>query len=93
MKVAVTGAAGQIGYSLLPSLLSGSVFGSNVLIDLALLDLPVAMKALGGVVMELEDLAYPCCAGISATDDPQVAFKDADVVVFLGSFPRMAGME
>jgi len=91
--VAVTGGAGQIAYSLLPQLLSGSVFGPNQPVKFQLLDITPAMTALGGVIMELEDLALPLYAGAIGTDDPAVAFKDADYAIFLGAFPRKDGME
>ena len=93
IRVAVTGGAGQIAYSLLPTLINGSVFGPDKRVILQLLDIPPAMTALGGVVMELEDLAYPLYAGAVATDDPNVAFKDVDFAIFLGAFPRKEGME
>jgi len=93
INVCVTGGGGQIAYSLLPSLVSGSVFGSDQPIVLNLLDIPPAMTMLSGVKMELEDLAYPLYAGCHCSDDPTIAFKDADYVIFLGSFPRKDGME
>jgi len=92
ITVCVTG-GGQIAYSLLPSLLSGSVFGLDQPIILNLLDIPPAMTMLNGVKMELEDLAYPLYAGCMCSDDPMVAFKGANYVIFLGSFPRKDGME
>jgi malate dehydrogenase len=93
IKVVLTGAAGQIAYSLLPKLLDGSVFGADQPVFLGLLDIQPSMTMLGGVILELEDLAYPCYAGSVGTTDPAVAFKDADVCVFLGAFPRKEGME
>lgn len=89
----VTGAAGQIAYSLLPPIASGSVFGADQPVILHLLDIPPAAQALGGVVMELEDLAYPLVAGVIGTTDPNVGFKDVDYAIFLGAFPRKEGME
>jgi len=89
----VTGAAGQISYSLLPSIASGSVFGLDQPVIFHLLDLPMAQTALGGVEMELQDLAYPLIAGIVCTDDPSVAFRGCDYAIFLGAFPRKEGME
>jgi len=91
--VCVTGGGGQIAYSLLPSLLSGSVFGEDQPLMLHLLDIPPSIPMLSGVKMELEDLAYPLYAGSVCTTDPNEAFKDADYVIFLGSFPRRDGME
>lgn len=77
ITVCVTGGGGQIAYSLLPSLCSGSVFGDDQPVILSLLDIPPAMTMLSGVKMELEDLAFPLYAGAVCTDDPMVAFKDA----------------
>lgn len=91
--VTVTGAAGQIAYSLLPLLVSGKVFGSRQSICLQLLEIPPALSALNGVVMELEDVASPLLRNIVATTDPKTAFQDADVVILVGAFPRRAGME
>ncbi len=93
IKVVLTGAAGQISYSLLPKLLDGSVFGPDQPVFLGLLDIPPSMPMLDGVIMELEDLAYPLYAGSQGTTDPEVAFKDADCCIFLGAFPRKEGME
>ena len=93
MKVVITGSAGQIAYSLLPPICSGSVFGMDQPVILQLLDIPPAITALGGVVMEIEDLAYPLVAGVVATTDPDEAFKDVDYAIFLGAFPRKEGME
>jgi malate dehydrogenase len=89
----VSGAAGQIGYALLPLLASGCVFGPKRRIILHLLDIERAMKTLGGVKMELEDCAYPLLAGVVATSDPKIALKDCDVAIFVGGFPRGPGME
>mmetsp|Transcript_3108 Transcript_3108/g.9813 ORF Transcript_3108/g.9813 Transcript_3108/m.9813 type:complete len:328 (-) Transcript_3108:373-1356(-) len=93
ITIVVTGGAGQIAYSLLPPLASGSVFGNDQPVKLHLLDIPPAQTALEGVKMELEDLAYPLLAGVVGTDDPALAFKGADYAVFLGAFPRKEGME
>lgn len=93
VKIVITGGAGQIAYSLLPPLASGAVFGMDQPVILHLLDIPPAITALGGVVMELEDLAYPLLAGVLGTTDPDEAFKDVDYAVFLGAFPRKEGME
>uniref|UniRef100_A0A7S0LG24 Malate dehydrogenase n=1 Tax=Coccolithus braarudii TaxID=221442 RepID=A0A7S0LG24_9EUKA len=93
IKIVITGGAGQIAYSLIPPLCSGIVFGADQPVIISLLDITPAMAMLAGVVMEVEDLAYPLVAGVSGTDDPMVAFKDADYAVFLGAFPRKEGME
>jgi len=93
VKIVITGGAGQIAYSLLPPLCSGSVFGMDQPVILHLLDIPPAITALGGVVMEIEDLAYPLVAGVLASTDPDEAFKDVDYAIFLGAFPRKEGME
>jgi malate dehydrogenase len=91
--VAVTGAAGQIGYSLLFRIASGEMLGKDQPVVLQLLDLPQAQTALSGVMMELEDCAFPLLAGVVGTDDPEVAFKDADVALLVGARPRGKGME
>jgi malate dehydrogenase len=95
VRVAVTGAAGQIGYSLLFRIASGAMLGPDTKVILQLLEIPdpKAQKALGGVIMELEDCAFPLLAGIVATDDPNVAFKDADIALLVGARPRGPGME
>ena len=93
VRVAVTGAAGQIGYALLFRIASGEMLGKDQPVILQMLELPAAQKALGGVMMELDDCAFPLLAGMVATDDPNVAFKDADVVLLVGARPRGPGME
>ena len=93
VRVAVTGAAGQIGYSLLFRIASGEMLGKDQPVILQLLDLPQAQKAVKGVMMELEDCAFPLLAGMIATDDPNVAFKDAQVALLVGARPRGPGME
>lgn len=93
IKVAVTGAAGQIGYALLFRIASGVVFGLNQPIELQLLEVPQGLSALNGVVMELEDCAFPLLKNIVATDDVNVAMKDANYVVLVGAVPRKQGME
>ena len=93
MRVAITGAAGQIGYSLLFRIASGEMLGKDQPVILQLLDLPQAQQAVKGVMMELEDCAFPLLAGMVATDDPNVAFKDADVCLLVGARPRTKGME
>lgn len=93
IKVAVTGAAGQIGYALLFRIASGQMFGPQTSVELRLLELEPALPALRGVVMELEDCAFPLLAGVVQTSDPNVAFKDADWALLVGSVPRKQGME
>jgi len=89
----VTGAAGQIGYSLLFRIASGEMLGKDQPVILQLLEIPQALNALRGVVMELEDCAFPLLAGMAATDDPKVAFRDADYALLVGARPRSKGME
>ncbi|MCL2021008.1 MAG: malate dehydrogenase [Betaproteobacteria bacterium] len=93
LRVAVTGAAGQIGYALLFRIASGEMLGRDQPVILQLLDLPQAQKAVQGVIMELDDCAFPLLAGVIATDNPAVAFKDADVCLLVGARPRGPGME
>lgn len=93
VRVAVTGAAGQIGYALLFRLASGEVFGADTDVHLQLLELTQALPALEGVKMELDDCAFPTLASITCTDQLEVAFKDADWALLVGSVPRKAGME
>jgi malate dehydrogenase len=93
MRVAVSGAAGQIAYSLLFRIASGEMLGKDQPVILQLLDLPQAMQAAQGVMMELDDCAFPLLAGMSASDDPNAAFKDADVCLLVGARPRTKGME
>ena len=95
MRVAVTGAAGQIGYALLFRIASGEMLGKDQPVILQLLEIPdeKAQKALKGVIMELEDCAFPLLAGITAHSDPMTAFKDADVALLVGARPRGPGME
>ena len=92
MRVAVTGAAGQIGYSLLFRIAAGEMLGSDQPVILQLVDIPPAMTAVSGVMMELEDCAFPLLAGMEASDDPAVGFKDADVALLVGARPRGKGM-
>jgi malate dehydrogenase len=93
IRVAVTGAAGQIGYSLLFRIASGDMLGKDQPVILQLLEIPQAVGALKGVVMELEDCAFPLLAGIVATDDPRIAFRDAQIALLVGARPRSKGME
>ena len=93
VRVAVTGAAGQIGYSLLFRIASGSMLGPSTPVILHLLEITPALKALDGVRMELDDCALPLLAGVVCTDDADVAFGDADVALLVGAMPRKAGME
>lgn len=95
IRVAVTGAAGQIGYSLLFRIASGAMFGPEQPVVLQLIEAPVekAMKALEGVVMELDDCAFPLLKGMVPTDDPKVGFKDANWCLLVGAKPRGPGME
>ena len=92
-RVAVTGAAGQIGYSLLFRIANGDMLGKDQPVILQLLDITPAMPAVSGVVMELEDCAFPLLAGVVVTDDPEVAFKEADYALLVGARPRSKGME
>jgi malate dehydrogenase len=95
LRVAVTGAAGQIGYALLPRIAHGDLFGPDQPVILQLVEIPVdkAMAALRGVAMELEDCAFPLLHGLLLTSDPREGFKDADWCLLVGSKPRGPGME
>ncbi|MFM7489305.1 MAG: malate dehydrogenase [Actinomycetota bacterium] len=93
VRVAVTGAAGQIGYSLLFRIASGAMLGPDTPVILQLLEITPALKALEGVKMELDDCAFPLLAGVVGTDDADKAFGDADVALLVGAMPRKAGME
>ena len=93
VRVAVTGAAGQISYSLLFRIASGDMLGKDQPVILQLLEITPALEALNGVIMELEDCAFPLVAGIEGTDDANVAFKDADYALLVGARPRGPGME
>ncbi|MGB8858689.1 MAG: malate dehydrogenase [Ilumatobacteraceae bacterium] len=93
VRVAVTGAAGQIGYSLLFRIASGSMLGPDTPVILQLLEITPALGALNGVKMELDDCAFPLLADVVCTDDANVAFGDADVALLVGAMPRKAGME
>ena len=93
IRVAVTGAAGQIGYSLLFRIASGAMLGPDQPVILQMLEITPALGALHGVAMELEDCAFPLLADMVETDDPDVAFGDAGVALLVGAMPRKAGME
>jgi malate dehydrogenase len=95
VRVAVTGAAGQIGYSLVFRIASGEMLGPDQPVILQMLELPMdkAQAALRGVMMELDDCAFPLLAGMVGTDDAKVAFKDADIALLVGARPRGPGME
>ncbi len=93
VKVAVTGAAGQIGYALLFRIASGALLGPDTQIQLSLLEIPAAVKAAEGTAMELDDCAFPLLAGIDISDDPNTAFDGANIALLVGARPRTAGME
>jgi len=93
IRVAITGAAGQIAYSLIFRIAAGDVFGPDQPVALRLLEIEPALPKCHGVVMELEDCAFPLVTELTATSDPAVAFKDADWCLLVGSVPRKAGME
>ncbi|MDP9495369.1 MAG: malate dehydrogenase [Actinomycetota bacterium] len=93
LRVAVTGGAGQIGYSLLFRIAAGEMLGREQPIILQMLEIPSAMPALDGVAMELEDGAFPLLAGLTKTVDPETAFDGADIALLVGAMPRKSGME
>ena len=93
IRVTVTGAAGQIGYATLFRIANGDMLGREQPVILQLLDLPQAQPMLRGVMMELEDCAFPLLQQIIITDDPRVAFRDTEVVLLIGARPRGKGME
>ena len=93
VRVTITGAAGQIGYQLAFRIASGQMLGTDQPVILQLLEIPPALPALQGVVMELDDCAFATLAGVVATDDPNIAFKDSDFAVLVGARPRGPGME
>jgi malate dehydrogenase len=93
VRIAVTGAAGQIGYSLLFRIASGAVFGPNTPVVLQLLEITPALGSLEGVRMELDDCAFPLLAGVVCTDNAETAFGDADAAFLVGAMPRKDGME
>ena len=93
VRITVTGAAGQIGYALVYRIASGAMLGAKQPIVLQLLEIPPAMDALEGVVMELDDCAFPLLHAVETSDDPDVAFRDTDIGLLVGSRPRGPGME
>jgi malate dehydrogenase len=93
IRVAITGAAGQIGYSLLFRIAAGEMLGKDQPVILQLLDIPQLLPSLKGVVMELEDCAFPLLAGVTMTEDPKVAFRDAGIALLVGARPRSKDME
>lgn len=93
IRVTITGAAGQLGYALVFRVASGEMLGPDQPVILQLLEIPPAMGALDGVIMETSDCAFPLLRGVVPTDDPDTAFKDADIALLVGSRPRGPGME
>jgi malate dehydrogenase len=93
LKIAVTGAAGQIGYSLLFRIASGAMLGPDQRLELRLLEITPALKALEGVVMELEDCAFPLLSNVEIGDDPDTIFEGANLACLVGARPRTKGME
>jgi malate dehydrogenase len=93
VRVAVTGAAGQIGYAILFRIASGEMLGKDTEVELRLLEIPAAVKAAEGTAMELEDCAFPLLAGVQITDDPNVAFDGVNVALLVGARPRTKDME
>ena len=93
VRVAITGAAGQIGYSLLFRIAAGEMLGKDQPVILQLLDIPRLLPSLTGVMMELEDCAFPLLAGVTITDDPKTAFRDAGIALLVGARPRSKDME
>ncbi len=93
VHIAITGAAGQIGYSLLPRISSGEMFGKNTKVSLQLLEIPPALDALKGVAMELQDCAFPLLENVIVTSNPDEAFGGANLCLLVGSKPRGPGME
>jgi malate dehydrogenase len=93
IRVAVTGAAGQIGYALLFRIAAGEMLGKDQLVILQLLDITKMLPAVKGVVMELDDCAFPLLSGITVSDDPKIAFRDVELALLVGARPRTKGME
>src|ERR1700730_18173814 len=92
-KVAVTGAAGAIGYALLFRIASGHLLGPDAPVHLSLLEIPQAVKAAEGTAMELDDCAFPLLAGVDIYDDPNAAFDGVSIALLIGARPRSKGME
>jgi malate dehydrogenase len=93
VRVAVTGAAGQIGYAILFRIASGQLLGGDTPVHLSLLEIPDALKAVEGTAMELDDCAFPLLAGVDITDDPNKAFDGVNIALLIGARPRSKGME
>src|SRR6204780_246196 len=93
VKVAVTGAAGQIGYALLFRIASGQLLGSDTPVHLSLLEIPAAVKAAEGTAMELDDCAFELLTGVDIYDDPNQAFDGVNIALLVGARPRSKGME
>jgi malate dehydrogenase len=93
VRVAVTGAAGQIGYAILFRIASGQLLGPDTPVHLSLLEIPAALKAVEGTAMEIDDCAFPLVAGVDISDDPNKAFDGASVALLIGARPRTKGME
>jgi malate dehydrogenase len=93
VRVAVTGAAGQIGYAILFRIASGQLLGADTPVHLSLLEIPDALKAVEGTAMELDDCAFPLLAGVDITDDPNQAFDGVNIALLIGARPRSKGME
>jgi len=93
VRVAVTGAAGQIGYAILFRIASGQLLGPDTPVHLSLLEIPAALKAVEGTAMEVDDCAFPLVAGVDLTDDPNKAFDGANIALLIGARPRTKGME
>src|SRR6202008_4211108 len=93
VKVAVTGAAGQIGYAILFRIASGALLGPDTPVQLSLLEIPAAVKAAEGTAMEVDDCAFPLLSGIEISDDPNTAFDGVNIALLVGARPRTAGME
>jgi malate dehydrogenase len=93
VRVAVTGAAGQIGYAILFRIASGQLLGRDARVHLSLLEIPAAVKAAEGTAMELDDCAFPLLAGVDVTDDPNTAFDGVNIALLVGARPRSKGME